>query len=354
MQWFAIFWLLLRGGTKNISKNPILSMSASFDCEAAVATWNFGALALDHSIVRLKNEGSALDAVETGIRALELDTQDQYFVGVGGLPNADGVMELDAAIMDDLKRYGAVMCLQNIKNPISVARSILEKCVHNILIGDGALQWALNHGFVLEPDVLTDKSRLEWQTWKNGLLDNSDITSEHHDTVGLICIDCNGKLAVGTSTSGWKFKHPGRVGDAPLIGSGLYCDGRVGAAAATGDGEEIMRTCLSFLVVEMMRQGLSPQQACCEGIKRIHELVPSHVEGIDDNDQSMHVKLTVGVIAMDALGNIGAASTLSEGNDHRGKPYFPAVAWRRRRGSDGTWDEEIKCTLQASVDGASF
>lgn len=200
------------------------------------ATWDFGRIAIDRTIPSLLSGGSALDAIERGINAVELDNQDQYFVGVGGYPNAKGIMELDAAIMDDECRYGAVMGLQDIATPISVARTVLEKSPHNILVGEGARLWAFENGFHAEK-ILTDPVRDEWLEWKKTY--EMAAKEDSHDTIGFICLDQNGKLAAGTSTSGWKFKWPGRVGDSPVIGSGLYCDGTVGAAVATGDGEEV-------------------------------------------------------------------------------------------------------------------
>jgi len=203
------------------------------------ATWTFGAIAVAESSKLLMEGRSALDAVEQGIRCVELDNQEQYWVGVGGFPNADGVMELDAAIMDDDCRYGAVMAIQDIANPISVARTVMDKCIHNILVGEGAKKWALSNGFKPDKSVLTPEMHKAWLDRQVKL--QKDIKG--HDTIGLICLDSNGVLACGTSTSGYAYKHPGRVGDAPIIGSGLYCD-KAGAAVATGDGEEIMRSCL--------------------------------------------------------------------------------------------------------------
>ena len=169
--------------------------------------------------------------------AVENYDAELTFVGLGGLPNADGILELDAAIMDFSMRYGAVMCLQQIRNPISVAKSIMEHCVHNILSGDGAQKWAVDHGFRTEDLATNLKFGEEFSKWKNEQAPK--IADDSHDTIGLLCLDANGKLCAGTSTSGWKFKHPGRVGDSPLVGGGLYCDGTVGAAVATGDGEEV-------------------------------------------------------------------------------------------------------------------
>ena len=247
---------------------------------AAVATWQFGALAVEECAARLLRPGtSAMDAVEAGINVVELDDAEQYYVGVGGLPNAQGVVECDAAVMDHRRRYGAVMGLTDIATAVSVARSVLEHSPHNIISGEGAKQWAISRGFSMT-NMLTEKSQKEYVSWREHQpptplpippYDNTrnppddrnttpDMTpTDCHDTVGVICLDAEGRLACGTSTSGWAYKHPGRVGDSPVVGSGLYCDGSVGAAVATGDGEEIMRVCLSHLVVELMRSGRSPQ-----------------------------------------------------------------------------------------------
>lgn len=165
---------------------------------AAVGTWDFSQLALDSAIPLLLQGRSSVDAVVTGIQAVELDTKDQYFVGKGGLPNAEGDMELDAAIMDHNARYGAVMALKRIPSPISVAKTVMEQCVHNVLVGEGALKWALNHGFVADDSVLTEQSHREWKEWLN----RRDDTESSHDTIGFICLDEEGCLAAGTSTSG--------------------------------------------------------------------------------------------------------------------------------------------------------
>lgn len=219
-----------------------------------------------------------------GIRDVELYTQDKHYAGVGGYPNSEGIMELGSAMMDHMRRYGAMMALQNITTPISVARSVLEKCVHNVLVGEGALKWALENGFVEDKEgVLTESLYTEWAAWMkekerklqklslNSGVSRSSVSSsgdssanassssntnsnnpDSHDTVGVICLDKQSHA--GTSTSGWKFKRPGRVGDSPIVGSRLYCHGLYGAAVAS-DGEEIVRICLSYLVVEMIRQG---------------------------------------------------------------------------------------------------
>jgi len=323
-----------------INNNTILSIKP-----VAVATWNFGKLAIDRCIPILENGSSSINAVEEGIKYVELDNNDQYYVGIGGLPNADGDMEFDAAIMDSNKRYGAVMALKNIKTPISIARSVMEKCIHNVICGDGALKWAIANGYIPDENVLTIESKKEWMAWKYENEKHLSDKEDMHDTIGLICLDKDGHLCAGTSTSGWKFKHPGRVGDSPLIGSGLYCDGKIGAAVATGDGEEIMRLCLSFLTVELMRQGHEPNEACRLAIERFQELEPNELE----EDKRMHKQLTVGLIAMNKDGKVGAASTLSQKNMHRGKPYFPVMCWR------GGNDNNNHCQeLQADSNGATF
>ena len=320
----------------------------------AVATWKFGSIAVEQckQILIGDEKGSdslALDAVEAGIKAVELDQKDQYYVGIGGLPNSNGLMELDAAIMDHRSKYGAVMSIQHIESPISVARSVMEKCVHNILCGEGALDWAISNGFKTA-NILTSSSKEQWMAWveakKAQTVNAIPQYTDSHDTVGVICIDRQGQLAVGTSTSGWPFKHPGRVGDSPLIGSGLYCDGKVGAAMATGDGEEIMRCCLSFLAVEFMRQGYSPQRACSLAIDRLQTLHDSHPPA--PGAEKMHSKLVVGLVAMDITGEVGAASTLDPDNLHRGEAFFPVTCWR-----DVDSGDEMT-VIEASREGARF
>jgi len=251
--------------------------------------------------------------------------------------------------MDADMRYGAVMGIKETVHAVSVARSVMDKCVHNILVGDGALQWALANGFSREKEVLTDSARLEWEAWRDAKKEASSSSEpasqqqsaeeKGHDTIGFICMDATGALCCGTSTSGWKFKHPGRVGDAPVVGSGLYCDGTVGAAVATGDGEEIMRTCLAHTIVEAMRNGASPQEACVRAIERVQGLKPKFIAtgggaGQAGGELAMHPQLTVGVIAMSKTGEIGSASTVSSTNRHRGREHFPAVCWLESRGPD--------------------
>ena len=341
--------IILQVARMNEANSPVSTASTKLPPSPTIlSTWKFGTLCVKEGRALLESGESAIDAVEESIKALELDNQEQYYVGIGGLPNANGKMEFDAAIMDHRCRYGAVLGLQDITTPISVARSVMEKCVHNVLVGEGSLEWALSHGFVRQPEkVLTQESKAEWEAWKTDKSAGKEQEEQDHghDTVGVICLDKQGRLACGTSTSGWKFKHAGRVGDAPLVGSGLYCDGVAGAAVCTGDGEEIMRSCLAFLVVEQMRAGLSPGEACRVGIERLTRMHPKdQLEG-----PTMYEKgsLTVAVIAMDTLGRCGAASTLCDANQHRGRPGFPAVVHR-------TGDAEDFSLHEAGLQGLDF
>lgn len=197
MPFEVLVLLLLSSLLISFSARMKLNMKASVR-PCAAATWDFGAIAVTQSRDKLIRGGDALTAVEVGVNAVELDLGDQYFVGYGGLPNAKGVMELDAAIMDHESRYGAVMALRNIRTPISVARTVLERSPHNIFVGEGALEWAVSQNF--EPqNVLTEQSKHEWDEWKATQVDK---TPSSHDTVGLICLDDQGRLSAGTSTSG--------------------------------------------------------------------------------------------------------------------------------------------------------
>ncbi|CAM9175978.1 unnamed protein product [Ectocarpus sp. 6 AP-2014] len=300
---------------------------------AAIATWSFGKIAVDAAAELLADGGTALDATEAGVTAVELDTQDQYFVGLGGLPNANGQMEFDAAVMEGTSMsYGAVLAVsRGVVKAFSAARVVMERSPHSVLAGEGATTFAVRNG-IEAAETLTDDAKQQFEDWRRQHQEEegSDHRGESHDTVGVICLDHDGNLCAGTSTSGWKFKHPGRVGDAPVVGSGLYCDSSVGAAVATGDGEEILRTCLSFAVVEFMRGGDSPQLACKKGIARLEETVKRSAAGRSVEEvHRMHDRLTVAVMAMNPKGDIGAASTLGPRNVHRGRPSFPLAIWRK-------------------------
>lgn len=236
-----------------------------------IATWNV-TQSTEVAYKVLEQGKSALDAVEEGCRVEEADVKNQS-VGYGGLPDRDGKVTLDACIMDSKGNYGAVVYLQNILHPISVARKVMEETPHVILAGKGAEHFAISKGF--EPmDLLTEKSKKDWEEWKKTSEYKPIINIENHDTIGMLAIDKNGDIAGGCTTSGLAYKMAGRVGDSPIIGSGLFIDNEIGGATATGLGEEVLKTVGSFLIVELMRQGKSPQQACEEAIGRIIKKSP--------------------------------------------------------------------------------
>jgi len=260
----------------------------------------------------LSTGGSILDAVERSANVTELDPDDMS-VGYGGIPNENGVVELDASIMyGPTHNCGSVASLQHIKTPSSVARLVMERTDHIMLVGKGALKFALAHGFKKE-NLLTEKARLAWLRWKENLNDRDDWLPPEDGkyekkerptgTINVFAIDANGDIAGITTTSGLGFKIPGRVGDSPIIGAGLYVDNEIGAAGATGRGEEVIRTCGSFLVVEMMRQGMSPQTACEAGCKRIID-VNGGIESIKKN------RINDKFIAVNKKGEVGCAAIL--------------------------------------------
>lgn len=231
-----------------------------------IATWNVPN-ATNAAWEVLQKGGASLDAIEQGCRIEEADENNQS-VGKGGRPDRDGNVTLDACIMDKNGNYGAVVCMQNIKHPISVAKKVMEETPHVIMAGKGAEKFAIESGF--EPEnLLTPSSREAWKKWKGTSNYEPVINIENHDTIGMLAIDHNGDLAGGCTTSGLAYKMAGRVGDSPIIGSGLFIDNTIGGATATGMGEEVLKTVGSFLIVELMRQGYSPQKACEEAIDRI-------------------------------------------------------------------------------------
>jgi len=233
----------------------------------ALSTWNFGQAANAAAWPTLAGGGPALDAVEAGARQAESDADNQS-VGLGGLPDRDGHVTLDACIMDHDGQAGSVCFLQDIEHPVSVARLVMEDTPHVMLAGEGARRFALEKGFPTR-DLLTDEARQRWLEWRRTAEYRPRANAERHDTLGILARDAHGRLAGACTTSGMSFKMHGRVGDSPIIGAALFVDGQVGAAAATGHGEFIMRTLGGFLVVELMRQGLTAQQSCEAAIERI-------------------------------------------------------------------------------------
>ena len=257
-----------------------------------LSTWN-NEKANNASFQALSTGASALDAVEIGVKVPEADPLDQS-VGYGGRPDRDGNVTLDACIMDSNGNCGAVTYLKGYKHPVSIARKVMEETPHVILSGEGAAQFAQDQGFSKE-NLLTDKSKKEWEQWKVESKYNPVINIERHDTIGMLVIDQKGNISGACSTSGLAYKMAGRVGDSPIIGSGLFVDNEIGAATATGMGEAVLRSVGSFLVVELMRQGATPFEACKEAVMRI-----ARKQDISD--------IQVGYIALDKQGNYGGFS----------------------------------------------
>ncbi len=232
-----------------------------------VSTWQAGLSANKTAWATLAGGGSALDAVESGVRVTESDAENSS-VGLGGLPDCDGKVTLDACIMDHKTRCGAVAFLQHIENPVSVARKVMEDTPHVMLAGEGALQFALEKGFE-KTNLLTTSAKKKWQKWLEKSRYQPVINIENHDTIGMLAIDQNGDLSGACTTSGMAYKLHGRVGDSPIIGAGLFVDNEVGGACATGVGEAVIRIAGSAVVVELMRNGHSPEEACKEAVLRI-------------------------------------------------------------------------------------
>jgi N4-(beta-N-acetylglucosaminyl)-L-asparaginase len=273
-----------------------------------VSTWDFGVAANQAAWSVLAGGGKALDAVETGAKVPEADLKN-HSVGRAGYPDRDGHVSLDASIMDGDGSCGAVAALENVAHPISVARRVMEKTPHVLLVGEGALQFALEQGFAKE-ELLTPESAQAWREWLksaqykpviNGEVRSYDASKgtpggkDNHDTIGMLALDAHGALAGACTTSGMAWKLRGRVGDSPIVGAGLYVDNEVGAATSTGVGEEVIRTAGSFLVVELMRQGRTPQEACREAVLRIARRKPKAAKEIQ-----------VGFLAMNRNGEVGA------------------------------------------------
>ena len=254
----------------------------------------------------LRKNGPLLDAIEKSANVTELDPRDTS-VGYGGLPNEDGVVQLDASIMyGPNHNCGSVAALEGIKTPSSVARLVMERTDHIHLVAEGAQNFARMHGFKIE-NLLTESTRKIWVKWKENLSDKDDYfppADGNYDqerttgTINILAVDKNSDIAGITTTSGLAWKIPGRVGDSPIIGAGLYLDNEVGAVAATGRGEEMIRSCGSFLGVELMRNGRSPQEACEDVCKRI----------IDINGGPSKVDFNDKIVALSKSGEVGCAA----------------------------------------------
>jgi len=307
---FLGFSLLSIPTIRVFSRQPIETPSRAL----VLSTWDSGIRANAPAWKVLSGQGRAIDAVEAAGRAIE--DEISCCVGLGAYPDRDGKVTLDASIMDHQANCGSVMFVQNIKNPVSVARRLMETTPHVYLAGAGAEQFAIENGFSREPDQLSPDAEKAWKEWlkkskyqpvinlenlpKRGAISSPPPTyledgSLNHDTMGTIALDSSGNLSGMCTTSGLAFKMHGRVGDSPIIGSGLFVDNEVGAATATGLGEEIARICGSHTVIELMRNGLSPQRACEEAVRRIIKRDPLKAKDFQ-----------ACFIAISKSGNIGA------------------------------------------------
>jgi N4-(beta-N-acetylglucosaminyl)-L-asparaginase len=258
-----------------------------------ISTWNFGLAANVEAWKILSSGGRALDAVEAGARVPEGDPKETS-VGLGGLPDRDGRVTLDSCIMDEHANCGAVACLEHIVHPVSVARKVMEKTPHVLLVGEGALEFALSQGFKKEK-LLTKESEKAWKEWLKTSRYKPVANIENHDTIGIVALDQKQDLSGACTTSGMAFKMRGRVGDSPIIGAALFVDNEIGAATSTGVGEEVIRIVGSHLVVELMRQGNSPQEACEKAVQRIVK-----------NQPVKSKEIQVGFLALNKNGEYGA------------------------------------------------
>ncbi|MFN0033131.1 MAG: N(4)-(beta-N-acetylglucosaminyl)-L-asparaginase [Flavobacteriales bacterium] len=257
-----------------------------------LSTWDAGLKANAAAMLALQAGGNALDMAEKGVNDTEADFSN-LSVGLGGLPDREGHTTLDACIMDSHGNAGSVMFLEKIKHPASVARRVMEKTPHVQLAGEGAFQFALAEGFP-QDDFVSDEARAAYQKWLKESLYKPIVNIENHDTIGLLAMDTKGDISGSCTTSGLAYKMRGRVGDSPIIGAGLYVDNEVGAATSTGLGEAVIKVCGSFLVVELMRGGATPQEACEEAVKRVQLKNANYKE------------IQVGFLAINKAGEIGA------------------------------------------------
>lgn len=308
------------------------SVGAAKNNPLVISTWAPNVKANAEAWKILEKGGRALDAVEQGVQVPEADPTDQS-VGYGGLPDRDGKVTLDACIMNEKGDCGSVMFLQHIMHPIKVARLVMEKTPHVQLVGEGALQFALANGFKME-NLLTEQSEKAWKEWLKTskydpmtTVDNlmermkqQKANIDNHDTIGMLAIDATGNISGACTTSGMAYKMHGRVGDSPIIGAGLYVDNEVGAAAATGVGEEVVRICGSHTVTEMMRLGYKPEEACKKAIERI-------VKRNGDNAKNVQV----GFVAINKRGEFGGYSVVKGFNyavrSNAGEKVYQAKSW---------------------------
>lgn len=304
-----------------------------------ISTWDSGMEVNAEAWKLLSTNGTALDAIEAGARQIENTVN--CCVGLGGHPDRDGIVTLDACIMDEKSNCGAVAGLEQIKHPISVARKVMENTPHVLLVGNGAQQFALENGFTKEPARLSESAENAYREWLKKSEYKPQINIEknkgngpfapnffpdgspNHDTMGLLAMDNKGNLSGGVTTSGMAFKLHGRVGDSAGIGAGLFVDNEVGAATSSGVGEEVIRTCGTHLVVEFMRQGLSPEKACKKAVERIVKINPEKARTLQVGYLAMNKKGEYGAYAIQK-GFVFSVKTTEENKIHESKSIFGA------------------------------
>jgi len=310
-----------------------------------ISTWNAGLQANKAAWKVLSAGGRALDAVEEGVKITEASIN--CCVGLGANPDRDGFVTLDACIMDEFSNCGSVAFLERIKHPVSVARRVMEKTPHVMLVGTGAQQFALAEGFPLEEQKLSPSAKKEYEEWlkkseykpvinienlparQAGSKDHGPVASVYsqcnefnHDTIGMVAMDINGNLSGSCTTSGMGFKMRGRVGDSPIIGAGLFVDNEVGACTATGQGEDVIRISGSHTVVELMRQGLLPADACKQAIERIMKIKKEKAKDIQVAFLALNKKGVVGAFAIQE----GFSYAFRDSNTEK---LIPAESWFR-------------------------
>jgi N4-(beta-N-acetylglucosaminyl)-L-asparaginase len=313
---------------KNISPTAEHEQPFTKGHPIVISTWNAGLEANKAAWKILVANGRALDAVEEGVKVTE--ASQNCCVGLGANPDRDGFVTLDAAIMDESFNCGSVAFLERIKHPISVARRVMEKTPHVMLVGIGAQQFAITEGFPLEEQKLSQDAKKNYEQWlktseykpvinienlkkTNGSSTQAGQSGEfNHDTIGMLALDANGNLSGSCTTSGMGFKMRGRVGDSPIIGAGLFVDNSVGACVATGQGEDVIRISGSHTVVELMRHGLSPQEACKKTIERIVKIKKEKAKEIQVAFIALNKKGQVGAFAIQKLFNYAIHTSTEE------------------------------------------
>ena len=314
---------------KAFANNMKKGNSAGFPI--VISTWDFGIAANKEAWKTLEKGGRALDAVEAGVKIPEADLHN-HSVGRAGYPDRDGHVTLDACIMDEFGNCGSVAAMEYIAHPISVARAVMEKTPHVMLAGDGATQFAVEQGFKKEK-LLTPESEKAWKDWlknsKYAPVINFENTqgmepggANNHDTIGMLALDAKGNISGACTTSGMAWKLHGRVGDSPIIGAGLYVDNEVGGATSTGVGEEVIRNVGSFLVVELMRQGYKPEDACKEAVNRIIKKKPEIAKTIQVGFLAINKKGEYGAYAIQKGFSFAVCNAESQDTLIKGKSFY--------------------------------